>query len=124
MAGGFGRVTNVSYPDTTSEDAGWITRSSFAAFCAQTLAAELLSTNHAALMTAILCAVAVFSRLTTRPVLFMVGEKDGATPAAMRTLCEKLPGSRFVELAGAGHISNMDRPAEFTAAVRAFLGVA
>jgi 3-oxoadipate enol-lactonase len=57
----------------------------------------------------------------TRPVLFMVGEKDGATPAAMRTLCEKLPGSRFVELAGAGHISNMDRPAEFTHAIRDFL---
>jgi 3-oxoadipate enol-lactonase len=57
----------------------------------------------------------------TRPVLFMVGEKDGATPAAMRTLCEKLPGSRFVELAGAGHISNMDRPAEFTRSIRDFL---
>ena len=42
----------------------------------------------------------------------MVGEKDGATPAAMRKLNEKLPGSRFVELAGAGHISNMDRPAD------------
>jgi 3-oxoadipate enol-lactonase len=55
------------------------------------------------------------------PVLFLVGEKDGATPAAMRTLNEKLPGSRFVELAGAGHISNMDRPAEFTRAIRDFL---
>jgi 3-oxoadipate enol-lactonase len=59
----------------------------------------------------------------TRPVLFMVGEKDGATPAAMRKLHEKLNGSRFVELAGAGHISNMDRPAEFTKAVRDFIAV-
>ncbi len=50
------------------------------------------------------------------PVLFLVGEKDGATPAAMRKLSEKLPGSRFVAFAGAGHISNMDRPAEFTGA--------
>ena len=57
-----------------------------------------------------------------RPVLFMVGEKDGATPAAMRKLREKLNGSRFVELSGAGHISNMDRPAEFTRAIREFLG--
>ena len=57
-----------------------------------------------------------------RPVLFMVGEKDGATPAAMRKLHEKLTGSRFVELQGAGHISNMDRPAEFTRAIRDFLG--
>ena len=39
----------------------------------------------------------------------------------MRKLNEKLPGSRFVELAGAGHISNMDRPAEFTRAIRDFL---
>jgi 3-oxoadipate enol-lactonase len=55
------------------------------------------------------------------PVLFMVGEKDGATPAAMRKLSEKLSGSRFVELPGAGHISNMDRPAEFTHAIGDFL---
>ena len=55
------------------------------------------------------------------PVLFMAGEKDGTTPAAMRKLHEKLNGSRFVELAGAGHISNMDRPAEFSRAVRDFL---
>jgi 3-oxoadipate enol-lactonase len=58
-----------------------------------------------------------------RPVLFMVGEKDGATPAAMRKLSEKLAGSRFVELPGAGHISNMDRPAEFNQALREFLAV-
>ena len=54
------------------------------------------------------------------PVLFLGGEKDAAT-APMRKLTEKLPGSRFVELAGAGHISNMDRPAEFTRAIRDFL---
>jgi 3-oxoadipate enol-lactonase len=56
-----------------------------------------------------------------RPVLFMVGEKDGATPTAMRKLHEKLAGSRFVELPGAGHISNMDRPVEFTRAFAGFL---
>ena len=56
-----------------------------------------------------------------RPVLFMVGEKDGATPAAMRKLHEKLAGSRFAELPGAGHISNMDRPAEFNRALQDFL---
>ncbi len=55
------------------------------------------------------------------PVLFMVGAKDGATPTAMRNLHERLNGSRFVELAGAGHISNMDRPAEFTKAIRDFI---
>lgn len=54
------------------------------------------------------------------PVLFLVGEKDAPAPA-MRKLSEKLPGSRYVELPGAGHISNMDRPAEFNRAVREFL---
>jgi 3-oxoadipate enol-lactonase len=55
------------------------------------------------------------------PVLFMVGEKDGSAPAAMKQMHERLKGSRYVELAGAGHISNMDRPAEFTRAIEAFL---
>jgi pimeloyl-ACP methyl ester carboxylesterase len=39
----------------------------------------------------------------------------------MAKLHEKLPGSRFVTLLGAGHISNMDRPAEFSRALREFL---
>jgi 3-oxoadipate enol-lactonase len=56
-----------------------------------------------------------------RPVLFLVGEKDAPAPA-MRKLHENLPGSRYVELAGAGHISNMDRPAEFNRAIADFLG--
>ena len=54
------------------------------------------------------------------PVLFLTGDQDAAA-AAMRKLNDKLPGSRYVELAGAGHISNMDRPAEFTRAIRDFL---
>jgi 3-oxoadipate enol-lactonase len=54
------------------------------------------------------------------PVLFLVGEKDAPAPA-IRKLNEKLPGSRYVEIPGAGHISNMDRPAEFTKAIRDFL---
>jgi 3-oxoadipate enol-lactonase len=54
------------------------------------------------------------------PVLFLVGEKDAPAPA-MRKLHEKLPGSRYVEVPGAGHISNMDQPAEFNRAVTDFL---
>ena len=56
-----------------------------------------------------------------RPVLFMAGEKDGVTPPAMRKLSAALPGSRYVELPGAGHISNMDQPQAFTEVVRHFL---
>ena len=57
----------------------------------------------------------------TRPVLFMVGEKDAAA-APMRKLNEALPGSRYAELPGAGHISNLDQPEAFTRAVKDFLG--
>jgi 3-oxoadipate enol-lactonase len=53
-------------------------------------------------------------------VLFMTGGKDAAA-GPMRKLNEKLPGSRYVELAGAGHISNMDSPTEFTKAIRDFI---
>jgi 3-oxoadipate enol-lactonase len=60
----------------------------------------------------------------TRPVLFIAGEKDGVTPAAMRKLSAALPGSRYVELPGAGHISNMDQPRAFTEVVRNFLKAA
>jgi len=58
-----------------------------------------------------------------RPVLFMAGAKDGTTPNAMKDIQARLKGSRYVELDGAGHISNLDRPTEFTRAVREFLGV-
>jgi 3-oxoadipate enol-lactonase len=54
------------------------------------------------------------------PVLFLSGEKDAAA-APMRKLHEKLAGSRYVEVPGAGHISNMDSPAAFTKAIRDFL---
>jgi 3-oxoadipate enol-lactonase len=56
-----------------------------------------------------------------RPMLFLVGEKDGTTPAAMAKLHEALPGSRYVEIAGAGHICNLDQPAAFNRAVSDFL---
>ncbi|HZN29596.1 MAG TPA: alpha/beta hydrolase, partial [Xanthobacteraceae bacterium] len=60
----------------------------------------------------------------TRPILFIVGEKDGVTPAAMRKLNEAVKGSRYVELPGAGHISNMDQPQGFTRAIQEFLKAA
>lgn len=59
----------------------------------------------------------------TRPMLFIAGEKDGTTPSAMKDMSARLKGSRYIELPGAGHISNLDRPAEFNRAVREFLGV-
>ena len=57
----------------------------------------------------------------TLPTLFLVGQKDGATPTAMRQLHETVRGSHFVELPGAGHISNMDVPKEFNDALEKLL---
>ncbi|MGA2894885.1 MAG: 3-oxoadipate enol-lactonase [Xanthobacteraceae bacterium] len=72
-------------------------------------AAALAAHDYAAAVATVKC-----------PVLFLVGEKDGPAPA-MRKLNEKLAGSRYIEIPDAGHISNMDRPAEFNRAVRDFL---
>jgi 3-oxoadipate enol-lactonase len=60
---------------------------------------------------------------TKPPVLFLAGEKDagGAVATAMKGLHQALPGSRYVELPGAGHISNLDDPAGFSQALRDFL---
>ncbi len=55
------------------------------------------------------------------PMLFVVGQEDGITPAAMRRLQSQLPGSQYVELPGAGHISNLDQPDMFNRSVDTFL---
>jgi 3-oxoadipate enol-lactonase len=55
------------------------------------------------------------------PILYICGEKDGHNAAIMRQMNKEMPASQYVELAGAGHISNMDRPAEFTGALRQLL---
>jgi 3-oxoadipate enol-lactonase len=57
----------------------------------------------------------------TRPVLFLVGDQDGVNPTAMQELHAALPGSQYVELAGAGHISNLDQPIAFNRAINDFL---
>jgi len=60
---------------------------------------------------------------TRPPVLFIAGEKDagGAVPTAMKAMHQDLKSSRYVELPGAGHISNLDDPAGFLRALREFL---
>jgi len=57
----------------------------------------------------------------TRPVLFVAGEKDGTTPAAMRQMQGELAGSRYAEMPGAGHISNLDQPDLFNRVLDDFL---
>jgi pimeloyl-ACP methyl ester carboxylesterase len=56
------------------------------------------------------------------PVLFLAGEEDGiSTPAEMEGLHRQVKGSRFVKLPRAGHLSNLEDPRGFNAAVRELL---
>jgi len=56
------------------------------------------------------------------PTLYMGGEHDiGAPPDMMRAMAEATPGARYVMLAGAGHISNIEAPDRYLAAIEPFL---
>lgn len=56
------------------------------------------------------------------PALFVVGDADALTPPAlMRALAERTAGGQFVEIAGAGHQSNLEKPVEVSAALAAFV---
>lgn len=57
----------------------------------------------------------------THPVLYMSGEKDANNAAAMKEMQDELPGSQYLVLPGAGHISNMDQPELFSRTMRQFL---
>jgi 3-oxoadipate enol-lactonase len=60
------------------------------------------------------------------PTLVIVGEEDALTPVDdSRALTAAIPDSTLTILPGAGHLSNLETPEAFTAAVRAWLaGVA
>jgi pimeloyl-ACP methyl ester carboxylesterase len=56
------------------------------------------------------------------PTLVIVGDEDVATPVAeSKFLAEQIPDSRLEIIAGAGHLSNLERPEAFTAALTRFL---
>lgn len=56
-----------------------------------------------------------------RPTLVIVGTEDRLTPPArVRDFAATIPGARFVEIRGAGHLSNLERPAEFNRALQHF----
>jgi 3-oxoadipate enol-lactonase len=56
------------------------------------------------------------------PTLVMVGALDQTTPPELaRELAQAIPGARFQEIPGAGHCPQIESPAEFLAAVQAFL---
>lgn len=56
------------------------------------------------------------------PTLLVVGDEDVLTPPAeMRSMAETIPGARFVEIPGAGHLAPLEAPAAVAAALAEFL---
>jgi pimeloyl-ACP methyl ester carboxylesterase len=56
------------------------------------------------------------------PVLVIVGSEDRLTPVPeSEALRDGIKGARFKVIEGAGHLSNMERPAEFNAALIEFI---
>ena len=57
------------------------------------------------------------------PTLILVGEEDGLTPLAeSQKLNAGIAGSRLETIAGAGHLSNIERPAAFNHVLSEFVG--
>jgi pimeloyl-ACP methyl ester carboxylesterase len=57
-----------------------------------------------------------------QPTLIVVGSEDQLTPPAdSETMRREIRGSRLELIEGAGHVSNVERPAEFNAALTKFL---
>jgi 3-oxoadipate enol-lactonase len=58
-----------------------------------------------------------------RPTLVVVGDEDQSTPvAASRVISDRIQGSDLVVIEAASHLSNLERPREFTKAILEFLG--
>ncbi|MGJ4951536.1 alpha/beta fold hydrolase [Bradyrhizobium sp. HKCCYLS20291] len=56
------------------------------------------------------------------PTLVLSGSRDRNAPAPMmEKMASFIPGAGYVELQGAGHLVNLERPAEFNAALEPFL---
>ncbi len=56
------------------------------------------------------------------PTLVLSGSKDNNAPAPMMAkMATYIPSAKYVELEGAGHLVNLERPAAFNAALDQFL---
>jgi pimeloyl-ACP methyl ester carboxylesterase len=56
------------------------------------------------------------------PVLVIVGEKDGITPPDVTAaMAARMPRATHKVIAGAGHMSNLEQPAQVTGAIETFL---
>lgn len=80
----------------------------------ETLVAALMGMQERPDRTAVLRSLAA-------PLLVVCGEHDALTPPALsRAMAEAKPGAELALIADAGHMSPMERPAEFAALWRAF----
>jgi pimeloyl-ACP methyl ester carboxylesterase len=58
------------------------------------------------------------------PTLLVAGEHDrNAPPDVMKKMAQKIPHSTYLELAGIGHLQNLEAPEEFDAALLNFLAL-
>jgi pimeloyl-ACP methyl ester carboxylesterase len=81
----------------------------------QAMVSALLGMARRPDRTALLGSIAV-------PTLILSGTADTLIPSSeSRTMHERIPGSVFVDIADAGHLSNLDKPEEFNRAVSAFM---
>ena len=56
------------------------------------------------------------------PTLVIVGEADAITPVPMvQAMAQQIPGARLEVIAGCGHLSTLECPAETTALLKAWL---
>lgn len=56
------------------------------------------------------------------PVALLCGTEDAVTPAAgMREMSARIPDATWFPIRGAGHLSNLENPEQFNAALTAFL---
>lgn len=56
------------------------------------------------------------------PTLVLVGSEDALTPPALsHALAAAIPGAKLETIAGAGHLSHLEQPDAFNAALRGFL---
>lgn len=56
------------------------------------------------------------------PALVLVGAEDAVTPPAdAELMVSRIPKAKLVKIAGAAHLSNLEKPAEFSEAIHDFL---
>ncbi|HEX4330234.1 MAG TPA: alpha/beta fold hydrolase [Burkholderiales bacterium] len=97
-----------SHPEVIDKVGGWIAQTPANGFCG--CAAALPTIN----VTARLQELKV-------PTLVICGEQDMGTPPAMaQAIHQNLPGAELVMIPNAAHLSNMEQPAAFLAAVEKF----